>query len=463
MKIRKIIKRSIPEKARYFLRLDNYRDLFFYSSILFKRVLCFYLSFPFRYPLSQVIQTIHPKLNFLKENNFNIALSLHESGFSFQEGRHCIYLSDKNDLVRLLGDVLSDYPKKIGLKIVKSREISPDGTPFYTSSRNAPASNYITTRAVGSLLEKAIISNILSLSGFAPRVYDVICLGLAECHFFGFVVQHIDGDQVRGKEGLDFMDSFRRILKKEQITIVAAKRNKDLKPPDFNHNIYSFMGHGVYIDIQNFAIFNKKEYYYPVHFLKRFDVGSHSTATSPNPKRYFSFQERWVFKNNLMKFAKILDLFIAEQNIDLKEQVVFDMGDPAGLFTSIALSLGAFWSYIFTQNEEKIKTKRFLFENGFSRFQLNHMSNQSDFEKIINEIKILFYNVNYSSDSLIRLVQSNRIQNLLLDFNHVKSSTIRKREISHQLHEIGYIRTEISSSFDEDINMMFFSKKSSTV
>lgn len=437
MTIREDIKKSIPEKARYFLRLDNYRDLFFYISILFKRLFFYCFSIPSRYPLKQVINTISVELNLLKKNDFNIALSLRESGFSFQEGRHCVYLSDKDDLTRLLGDVVSNYPQPVGLKIIKSKEISPDGTPFYTSARNAPASNSITMRAVGSLLEKVIISNILSLSGFAPRVYDLIRFKISGCQFFGIIVQHIDGDQVTGKAGLDFMDSFRRILKKENVTIVAVKRNKDFQPPDFNHNIYSSPGGAVYIDIQNFGIFPKKGNSYPARFLR--------------------------LNSKLKSAPKSFELFLSDQKVDLKGGVIFDMGCPSGLFTSLALSLGAFWSYILTQNEEGEKVKRFLFENGFSRFQLNKVSNQNDFEKITHEIKLLFFHVNHGFDALIRLVHSNHIQNLLLDFDNVESNTIRKRKVMQQLNEIGYFCTDQSLSFCEDFNMILYSKRSSAV
>ena len=92
---------------------------------------------------------------------------LEGAGISCLSGRHSVYISDRKAIGLLNSEIADRYPGQIGLKIIKSRQISPDGTPFYTSAELAPASTRWSMRAVGSMAEKTVVSNLLNSEGVA--------------------------------------------------------------------------------------------------------------------------------------------------------------------------------------------------------------------------------------------------------------------------------------------------------
>ncbi len=117
---------------------------------------------------------------------------------SYISGRHVYYVNKEKDIYNLLPSLPHFYPKPIGLKIIKSNVISDDGTPYYTSNKNAPSSTWITMKAVGSIKEKMIISNMLSLNEMAPRVFDLIKIKIGHSYYFALIVEHVEGKTVTG-------------------------------------------------------------------------------------------------------------------------------------------------------------------------------------------------------------------------------------------------------------------------
>lgn len=180
---------------------------------------------------------------------------LKQLGCRVFHGRHSFYLSRRADIEKICPALLDFYPYPFGLKIVKSGEISPDGSPYYTSRLLAPASSHMSMRAVGSMLEKVSISNLLHEHGVAPRVHDLVRLEGAAGSYHAFIVQHVGGDFVTGEEGVKFIRRFLRVFQRLELEIISIDEHCDLRPPDFRHNIVADPSGSYYVDIQNFVLY----------------------------------------------------------------------------------------------------------------------------------------------------------------------------------------------------------------
>ncbi|MEA3437076.1 MAG: hypothetical protein U9R43_11465, partial [Thermodesulfobacteriota bacterium] len=211
--IRNTFKEHIPESYwPIFKAIDSYLINLLYISYLCRRLLhnlrCG--GFPQRDPLDtfnfNTVPDIFPGTNPVKK--------LQKLGINFSEGRHSVYLSDPKAIERICPSITEIYPQPFGLKIIKSQQISSDGTPYYTSSRLAAASNAITMRAVGSVLEKVAISNLLNMYNVAPRVFDIVKIKNPRNAYWALVVQPVEGKVVTGERGVIFIKKLTKALRK---------------------------------------------------------------------------------------------------------------------------------------------------------------------------------------------------------------------------------------------------------
>jgi hypothetical protein len=291
-------------------------------------------------------------------------------GFQFSEGRHSIYIYRQTDIQKVSPALIDFYPTVFGLKIIKSQEISFDGTPYYTSNKLAKATNRISMRAVGSMKEKAFISNLLNLHGAAPKVYDIIKLVFGDQIYFAFVVQHVQGYAVTGEDGITFINYLNRVLDKTGIEVLGIKEHCDFRPPEFRHNIISDMSGVYYVDIQNFVMFDKM---YHKHLAKRWQTVIAKDKKRFYPKQFFSLIYPNSVKNKNEEppdyFAE-LNHFLEQYRINLNKYKVLDIGCNLGYFIMFALNQGARWC-VGIDTEEMVDTGRqLLYQSGFTRFDM---------------------------------------------------------------------------------------------
>ena len=102
MAIKEVIKRNIPEKIRFFLMLENYKDLYFYSSIIVKRFLSYFCSFPHNFPLRQQIFNVSVDIKTVVKTTGYINSILQEANIRFDQGRHSVYLVYDEKIKQLL-------------------------------------------------------------------------------------------------------------------------------------------------------------------------------------------------------------------------------------------------------------------------------------------------------------------------------------------------------------------------
>lgn len=221
-------------------------------------------------------------------------------------------------------------------------------------------------RAVGSVLEKVVVSNLLNSENIAPRVYDLIILQNNKNAFhFALVVQHIDGPIVYGEDGIKFVNLFKNILNKFGITTVSISDHCDLRPPYFRDNIVkNSFGQLYYVDIQNFVFKNLS-----IRKIVGNDVKAHFKN---DPLTYLIDSERFSFKNkksrNLIGITSTLESLFNNACISLNECVVLDITNGLGIFGVCLLSIGALWDFCLSDKNQSNLLKRFYQLNGFTRF-----------------------------------------------------------------------------------------------
>jgi hypothetical protein len=354
--IRDILKQRIPERYWSALRYaDKHIINLLYVGYLLQRFFCKLRYFKIPKMVQQSLLTFSSKIPLDSNKTTDLSQALKASKISFEEGRHTIYLKRRSDIVKINEALCKVYPYSFGVKIIKSQEISPDGTPYYTSYKLAPASNRISMRAVGSVKEKMVISNLLSMELVSPRVYDIISLQWSSGIYFALIVQHINGKAVSGEAGLEFIGKLESLLHKMRIKVLGIKNHKDFRPPDFRNNIIADNSGTYYVDIQNFVMFDHS-------FIQK-------RISEVSPRQFESANSDNDSGKDLSHFPLFKEFF--ERNcLDIRQSNVLVGGYNSIAFTMFALSKGARWCVILDYHGMVEQTKSILYYYGFSRFDV---------------------------------------------------------------------------------------------
>ena len=361
MGIRAKLKRIVPETLwPFFRKIDKYVIDATYLYLSQKRSFQRSRIDP-HHCFQQQIKVFSTDLYF-GESGSQLETSLLNAGFKCKSGRHSVYVWRQEDINRIHPNITISYPdKSVGLKIVKSRQIAPDNTPYYTSSLLAPASSKWSMKAVGSMEEKKAVSNLLHLSGVAPRVYDIVKLeSMDGSSQFAYVLQHIEGEIVHGEKGKRFICDFKKALSEYGMETISISEHSDLRPPDFRDNIVTSDAGTYYVDIQNFVLgditlirdtekmlikhlndlFNKSQYVIVADKTERIDWERYS------------------------RFNQTLFSGLAEVGVEVNQSVFFFAPRCVlQLSTLFALYRGALWCYL---GDDMLK--KWLFINGCTRF-----------------------------------------------------------------------------------------------
>jgi hypothetical protein len=383
--VRDILKQRIPERYWPALRYaDKHIINLLYVGYLLQRFFCKLRYFKIPKMVQQSLLTFSSKIPLDSNKTTDLSQALKASKISFEEGRHTIYLKRRSDIVKINDTLCKVYPHSFGLKIIKSQEISSDGTPYYTSYKLAPASNRISMHAVGSVKEKMVISNLLSMNLVAPRVYDLICLQSNRGKYFALIVQNINGKAVTGKGGLEFIGKLEALLHKMGIKVLGIKNHKDFRPPDFRNNIIADKSGTYYVDIQNFVMFDQSSIQKRISKVvpHRFESKNNDNASEKDLSYFQLFKE-----------------FFERNRLNLRQSNVLVDGYNSVAFTMFALSKGARWCVILDYHGMVEQTKSILYYYGFSRFDVVDCNRQ---EFKIDLLPVRKYDYGYfSSDEML--------------------------------------------------------------
>lgn len=303
------------------------------------------------------------------------------ASIKFIEGTHLLYVFRKRDIATINEDLVKNYPGSIGMKIFFSTERSSDGSVYYISNRFFCNNSYsFYTKSVGSIKEKMVISNIFSISNMAPLVYDIINLKYQDILLQAMVVEHIKGKVVHGQKGSRFLEDFFKKMEEEQIEIISEKTltpngfkriDVDISPPTYNNNIIQNRNSTFYIDIQNFRLKTKDAF---LKMLPSIREKTHFGEVLPFRGGKYSYQSIPFLgvngKRNTSKRFKMFDYLLPENDIQVEGSRVLDVGCNLGIFIAYFLNRGASWCTGVDLPEIADLAKRFLFYQGFSRFDL---------------------------------------------------------------------------------------------
>jgi hypothetical protein len=276
-------------------------------------------------------------------------------------GRHSVYIHRRRDIAALNPDISRCYPGAIGLKLIKGRQMAPDGTPFYTSEAIAPASTRWSMKAIGSISEKKAVSNLLNTEGVAPRIFDIIRLESANGAFhYAFVTQHVSGTVVQGDKGSQFINRFKSVLKKLGMETVSIKEHCDLRPPEFRGNI---IGDGTgtwYVDIQNFVIADGTVVRSIADKARRSLLDAYNVSNQRAPKNEEQVANFWLPFHQSFDFLRLHGV-VVEKAIIIDERC----SAPA-FFVPVAVAGGALWHIVEKPIQKEVK--QWLYLVGCTRF-----------------------------------------------------------------------------------------------
>jgi len=292
----------------------------------------------------------------------------------FLEGRWTFYLPPQQNLQRHFGFLANNYPPDAGLKILK--DFRCPTMAKYTNQRQQPPAGACLKRYMTlSPLSLLQIANYLYLHGLGIRVYDIIALKGVSQTLSCYVVQHIEGIEVKIEDYHIFMSNLKKVLSRGEITTVHESVDMmcDFTPPNCNNNLIMSTKYGkpLYIDFQGFLLNEKKimasvvkEVKDIVHFGGvRFFRGGKKYLYQSIPglavgKR--GTDDRWNYFTDMLK----------EGQLSFEDRVIYDIGCNMGLMLYSALAAGAQWGIGWDKLPVVESAKKVLLSVGATRFNL---------------------------------------------------------------------------------------------
>lgn len=311
----------------------------------------------------------------------NLNSHLDAAHITYKSGRHSVYIESYEDIAKINPELTQKYPYPVALKLIKSQELSSDTTPYYTSCRLAPASTWFSMVAVGSMLEQAVVSNLLNEQSVAPRVYDIVHFKSESGSWrYAFVVQPIKGEMVTGNAGIQFVSRFIEAMGQFGMETMSIQEHCDLRPPEFRHNIISDTNGIYYVDIQNFVLADR-----------RFGDKLLLTMEQRKLKNRRKSEKTWIESAN--NSVNLTELF-RRCGIDIKEIACVDIITEDESMAIEALAAGCIWCHLARFENDMSFVMRYLYYHGYSRFCLSdygiELINNNDIFKSLPYSKVLF-------------------------------------------------------------------------
>lgn len=292
----------------------------------------------------------------------------------FLEGRWTFYLPPQKNFKGHFGFLADNYPPDAGLKILKDFRCPTRAR--YTNHKQQPVEGACLKRYMThSLLSLLIVANYLYMHGLGVRVYDIIALKGVSQTLSCYVVQHIEGAEVKIEDYNVFMMNLKKVLSRGEITTVheSVEMMSDFTPPNCKNNLIRSTEYGkpLYVDFQGFLLNEKKmmdsvigEVKDTVHFGGvRFFRGGKKYLYQSVPglavgKR--DTENRWHYFIEMLK----------EVQLSFLDRVIYDVGCNMGLMLYNALAAGAQWGIGWDLPAVVESAEKVLLSVGATRFDL---------------------------------------------------------------------------------------------
>ncbi|MBN2059250.1 MAG: hypothetical protein JW882_02430 [Deltaproteobacteria bacterium] len=317
------------------------------------------------YPVDDLtVRTTGDLRQWLKKNNI-----------AFKEGGWTFYLPPQDGLWRSFGNILSNYPGNSGLKILKN--LRPPNQARYTNHKQNPAPGAALKRLLTPTPTALMrVANYLYAHGLGIRVYDLIALRCGNRLLTCYVVQHVDGPEIRQKDYDDFINRLKSILDQGDLSTIHEETDTmwDFQPLDCNGNLIGNDNGGkpLFVDFQAFFLRNESK------ILKRIlmeiqdkaHFGGAPFYTGGRKYLYEGIPGISIGSRNVKTRWQHYREMLEECGCSVSNRVVYDAGCNTGLTLYNALSCGALWGIGWDMPEITKSAERLLLSLGATRFDL---------------------------------------------------------------------------------------------
>lgn len=334
------------------------------------------------YPVKNLtIQSVDDLRDWLKKQNI-----------VFMEGGWTFYLPPQEGLRKLFGSFLQNYPAYSGLKILK--DLRHPNQARYTNHRQNPAPGAALKRLLTPTpIALVRVANYLFYHDIGIRIYDLISLYCGNLSLTCYVVQHLDGYEIRQKDYDIFINRIKTILDEGDLSTIHERVNImwDFQPPDCNGNLIydDKVGKPLYVDFQTFYLRREDK------ILEKILTGIQDKLNYKGPlfnkegKRYPYQQVHGLSlrKEDIKNFWQCICEMLVETGCSLKDRVVYHVGCGTGLILYDSLACGALWGIGWDMPEVISGAERILLSLGATRFDLfgDHITEDYHFLKCVPE------------------------------------------------------------------------------
>lgn len=326
----------------------------------------------------------------VKEGNFRTADDLRQwlerKNINFMEGGWTFYLPPQDRLQRYFGSLLGDYPEDIGLKILK--DVRHPDEARYTNHKQNPAPGAALKRLLTPTPRALLrVANYLYAHGLGIRVYDLVALEVNDISLTCYVVQNVEGPEVRDKDYDFFINQLKSVLDQGELSTIHEKTDImwDFHPPNCSDNMImdAKSGKPLYVDFQGFFLCNENSILERISHEIRDKVHFGGVRFYRGGKKYLyqaipglsvgkrDVEARWQY------FREMLE----ECGCSFRHRIVYDIGCNTGLMLYNALSAGALWGMGWDLPEVTESAEKLLLALGATRFDLfgGRLTEDTDF------------------------------------------------------------------------------------
>ena len=293
----------------------------------------------------------------------------------FSEGGWTFYLPPQDGLWKSFSNILKNYPRQSGLKILK--DIRHPDEARYTNHKQNPAPGAALKRFLTPTPKALLrVAAYLYVHGLGIRVYDLIALRCNNRLLTCYVVQHLDGPKVDQKDYDLFIDRLKATLDKGELSTIHEETETmwDFKPINCSGNLINNGkdGEPLYVDFQTFFLRNEVKVLEKILIEIQDKVHFGGVRFYRGGKKYLyqGIPGLSIGKRDIeIRWKHFLEM-IEGCRCSFNDRIVYDVGCNTGLMLYNALSRGALWGVGWDMPEVTYSAEKLLLSLGATRFNL---------------------------------------------------------------------------------------------
>ena len=298
-----------------------------------------------------------------------------ESGLRYSEGRWTFYIPPQKYLYKYFGFLRRNYPADSGLKILKDFR-QPYKARYCHPKHRPPCGSILKRVLTRSPVSLTRVANYLYDQKIGMRVYDLIALKGRSTLLTGYVVQHVDGPEVKIKDYNYFITKIKSLMETREITTVSRTidKKKDFNPPNCNNNLIASSkdGKALCVDFQGFLLRDENKLLNKIIDEIKDKVRFQAVRCNGKGKSYLyePTPGLGIGTKDIKTRGRFFIEMMEKCQCSFEDRVVYDIGCNTGLRLYNALCEGARWGIGWDLPDVVESAKRVLLALGATRFDL---------------------------------------------------------------------------------------------